>query len=158
MTIFNVLVREGAGGPEASDSAVLVPDHFSRAAFIFGPFWLMRHRVWRWLLLYVALLAGAALGLHALGVSEIALTPIELLLALFLGLEGQALRRAALERRGFKLVDIVSAPKSEEGERLFFARWLGEQAQPARPAFVAAPSSARQTDVLGLFPESGGPR
>ena len=148
MTVFNVLTR---GGP---DSALLVPERFSRAAFLFGPFWLARHRVWLGLLIWCACAAGTLAAVRFLRLPVDTLGFFFVILALLIGFEGQTWRRAALERRGFNLADIVSAPTREEGERIFFARWPEAAAAPQSPRPPSG-TTLRGGEVLGLFPEAG---
>lgn len=156
MTAYNVLVPRGDPA-----GAVFVPDRFSRAAFIFGPLWLLRHRVWRGVIGYAAILILFSWALRWLQLPLMSYGLVTSLLALFIGLEGQALRRAALERRGFRLADIVVSPDTEHAEQVFFERWRGGPAAPL-PAAPPLPAAARPAplgpDVLGLFPEAGGGR
>ena len=154
MTIFNVLVREDADAARAAEGALFVPDKFSRAAFFFGPFWLLRHRVWLGFLIYAACIAATLAAIRFLRLPPDTFVFMSFILALLLGLEGQAWRRASLERRGFRPADIVSAPAQEEAERVFFARWP-QKAAVSAPARAAAPMPPRGPEVLGLFPESG---
>ena len=164
MTAYNVLVPPGDAA-----GTVFVPDRFSRTAFIFGPLWLLRHRVWRGLIGYATIFVLFSWALRWFGLPVASYSFVTLLLALFIGLEGSALRRAALERRGFRLTDVVISPDADHAEQVFFERWQGEPAAPAPPlapqlAPPLAPPPAptrpapRAPDVLGLFPEAGGGR
>lgn len=82
-------------------AAVLVPEGFSFWAFLFGPFWLFRHRCW---------LAGA-LALVAYAAASQAPAPFDvaapLALALLLGFHGHDLRRWTLERRDMPASHVV---------------------------------------------------
>lgn len=157
MTAYNVLVpRNDPAG------AAFVPDRFSRAAFIFGPLWLLRHRVWRGAIGYAAILVLLTWALRWFELPPGVYAWVTLLLALFIGLEGQALRLAALERRGFRLTDVIVSPDAEHAEQVFFERWTGgtlpAAPAPAAPAPRAPPThpAPREPDVLGLFPQAGG--
>nr|WP_314072899.1 DUF2628 domain-containing protein [uncultured Roseococcus sp.] len=81
--------------------AVLVPERFSFWAFLFGPFWLFRHRCW---------LAGLG-ALVAMVLAGLSPAPLDaalpLALALLLGLHGHDLRRWTLERRGMPASHVV---------------------------------------------------
>ena len=150
MTTYNVLV------PRDAARTLFVPDRFSRAAFLFGPLWLLRHRIWRGLIGYAAVLALVVWALRWFQLPLVTLSFAASLLALYLGFEGPALRRAALERRGFRFADIVVSPNREHAESVFFERWQDEpEAVPAPPP---ARGAARTPEVLGLFPEAGGGR
>ena len=98
--------------PPAGDDATALPmavkEGFSWPAFFFGPFWLLWHRLWP---------EAAGVGIAAL--ATLALPPAaglaaSFLLALLLGLEGNALRRWALRRRGWREADIIAAASADE--------------------------------------------
>ena len=83
---------------------VLVREGWSWGAFLFGPFWLARHRAWipAILLLVLLVLLRAALPGPA--------APIALLgVAWLMGLAGQDLRRWSLERRGYLMAHVLAA-------------------------------------------------
>jgi hypothetical protein len=156
MAIYAVHCSVGDGDPTAAlERANVLKLGFCRAALTFGPFWLLAHRLWRPLALW--LLGAALVGLaRAGGVLEAgAAVWLYALSALYLGFEGRALQGAALARRGQPLADVVCAPDSSAAELGFFVRRLAPPPPRAgqRAAF-AAPSSA-SSEVLGLFPEAG---
>ena len=159
MTTYAVLA------PNDPARTQFIPDSFSRAAFIFGPLWLLRHRVWRGLIGYITILILFTWALRWLQLPLISYSAVASLLALFIGLEGQALRRAALERRGFRLTDIVVSPGRDHAETVYFSRWQNEPEAAASPPSAPPPPAAsptrpapRASDVIGLFPEAGGGR
>ena len=135
--------------------ARFVRQDFSRAGFVFGPFWLAAHRLWRPLALW---LLGA--GLVAGGLEAGLLHPgvVAALLALgdlAIGFEGGALASAALARRGAPLVDVAVGADRQGAERSYFARTLG--AAPASASVPAPPTAARfpAAGIIGMFPEAG---
>lgn len=146
MTTYAVLV------PDDPALTKFVPDRFSRAAFLLGPLWLLWHRVWRGVIGYAAILVLFTWAARWLHLPAAGYSAVTLLLALFLGLEGQALRRAALERRGFRLTEIVVSPNREHAEATFFERWRDAPEPPAPAPSRATPGVG---DVLGLFPQAG---
>ena len=169
MTLYTVHLGNELSDLASADRAALVPDRFSLWAAVFGPFWLLRHRAWRALALVIALDA-AALVLSYLGLVPVAaLSPLGWLQAIWLGIEGNDMRRAALERRGMRAVDIVSAANAEAAERRFFERWRPEMVVaapfpaparrnvPPQPS-VPHPSARHAHDVLGSFPDPGARR
>ncbi len=87
---------------------VALKDGFSWPAFFFGPLWLAWHRLW------IAALAFAAVSFATLALPPAAGLVASFLLALLLGLEGNALRRWALRRRGWREAGSVAADSSEE--------------------------------------------
>ena len=146
------------GDPGPLDRAVLVRDGFSWGAFIFSFLWFFAHRLWiAGLGVLVAALALAAL-LQALRVGSGATFLAELLLALLVGLEANALRRWTVARRRPE-VDVVAAQDLEEAETKGFTRWLdggrSAEAAPGRPqAGAAALRRGVAESVIGLFPEA----
>src|SRR5258708_20295949 len=63
-TVHVPLSRDGASAPERF---VFVRDGFSFAALLFGPLWMLRHRMWLVLLAYALVVAALALVLHLPG-------------------------------------------------------------------------------------------
>jgi hypothetical protein len=144
-----------------------VRDGFSIWAFLFAPLWMLWHRLWIVLAIYVVAGFGIEAGLLALGASTSIQTIVALLISLLIGLEASTLRRFTLSRRGWKNVGIISGDDVEDAERRFFDAWL--QDPPPRPGLASAalgpsvppPPSSRmpQTpDVIGLFPQPGAHR
>jgi hypothetical protein len=126
---------------------------FSYAGFVFGPFWLIAQRLWLCALVYVV--GAALLGfLVALGIfAPPAALALELLAALFIGLEGRSWVGAALARRGLPLVDIIFAYDEDEAARAYFTRALASPVDaPSRASFRSA--APRGNEIIGLFPEA----
>ena len=137
-----------------------IRDGFAFWAMIFGPLWLLRHRLWLALIGYVIVVAALAFGLAFLRPSAGAVVLAIVLFAILFGLEANSLRRWTYSRRGWRNVGVVVGEDQESAERRFFDHWLGDGAAPA-PAAPHAPAPARKqplgsTDVIGLFPEPGG--
>ncbi|RAI57727.1 DUF2628 domain-containing protein [Roseicella frigidaeris] len=112
--------RSAARVPDAAlpREPILVREGFSWGAFLFGPLWLLRHRLW----LEAAAWIGLALLLAILVPAPWRL-PVLLALQFLLGAEAQDLRRAALGRRGWRAAHVVAAPAEELAlARLFEAR------------------------------------
>lgn len=80
---------------------LLLPERFSVWAFLFGPFWLFRHRCWLAGLAALALAVGAAFLPDPWG------APVSIGLQILLGLHGHDLRRWTLARRGWTLARVV---------------------------------------------------
>ena len=139
---------------------VFVRDGFSVWAFLLATLWMLRHRMWLVLVIYVVVVAGIATGLRYAGVSGFALAIVGLLISFFVGIEASTLRRFTLARRGWKNVGIVSGDDLEDAERRFFDVWVrakpGPRAEP--PAAAATPSpptphTVQTPDIVGLFPD-----
>ena len=162
-----------------------VRDGFSFWAFLFGPLWMLRHRMWLVLLGYVVVTVALQVVLGLVGASATVMFLAALLLALLIGFEAATLRRFTLGRRRWTNVGIVVGDDMETAERRFFDVWVdrggsdsvtsgagssgagslgvGSWASTAvSTAMVLSPSLARRPsaspDVIGLFPEPGASR
>jgi hypothetical protein len=162
-TVHEPSLRAGTPAPEP-ERYVFVRDGFSFWAFLFGPLWMLRHRMWLVLLLYGVIYAAVALAIAIADASGFIIGLIVFLIALLVGLEAGTLRRFTLHRRGWKNVGVVTGEDREDAERRFFDAWLQSGARPAAPA-VSVPSRRAQpphqpqtSDVIGLFPEPGASR
>ena len=95
----------------------VVPEGFSWAAFLFGPFWLAARRAWvaaaLSLAAYVLVLSLAAGDVGAL---------LLLALALLHGLSGHDLRRWAMDRRGYALAQVLFAHNETDALARLLAR------------------------------------
>jgi hypothetical protein len=125
MAIYTVHLPPAKNGDESLQGAALVRDGFSRSAFVFGVFWLLRHKLWFWALIAVFVLAVIWLLPVHFSLPLWISFGSSLVFALLLGLEASVLRRDRLQRKGWQEVAIVSAPTVEEAERRFFARHQG---------------------------------
>ena len=156
MAIYAVHCSAGDGEPAtALERAAFLKRGFCAAAFVFGPIWLIAHRLWRPLALWLlgAALVGFALAGGVLGAE--AVFWLYALSALYLGLEGRALQGVALARRGRPLADIVCAADSSTAELEFFARRSAQPAPRSAPRADFGPPSSATLEVVGLFPEAG---
>lgn len=118
---------------EDADRAVLfVRDGFNWAAFLVPFLWLIWHRLWLALAIYLV----AAIGLGVLagftGLPATLTTTLGLLINGWFGLEGNDLRRRGLDRRGFQEVaDIAASDREEAAWRFFADRTKAQGAAPA---------------------------
>ena len=153
---------ESAPNPERF---VFVRDGFSFWALIFGPLWMLRHRMWLVLIGYVVVVVAMHFALRFVGASGSTTTVAGVLLALLIGIEAGTLRRFTLGRRGFRNLGVVVADDRETAERRFFDSWVrGETIPPPAHAIEPSALTARRPappsspEVVGLFPQSGAPR
>src|SRR5262245_15271644 len=135
---------------------VFVRDGFSFWAFLLGPLWMLRHRMWLVLLGYVAVVAGLEGLLHFLNVSEGVTFAVGACVALLVGFEAATLRRFTLARRRWRNVGVIVGDDLEIAERRFFDNWT--KAEPFAPLHPPVQRAAASSDVIGLFPEPGAPR
>ncbi|MGC2810993.1 MAG: DUF2628 domain-containing protein [Bradyrhizobium sp.] len=154
----------------AADRFAFVRDGFYFWAFLFGPLWLVWHRLWLALIGWIAVIVALEVGMARLGASSGAIIAANLLFALLTGFEAASLERWTLSRRNWRQLDIVVADDEESAERRFFDRWAAEQRglrndQPAAdrggpPPTREVPGQAfskppRPDEIIGLFPEPG---
>ena len=156
MTGYVVMEKPGRDG--VADVA-FVRDAFSWIAFIVPPLWLLVHRLWgEALIVFLALgvlsLAGEQVGWGLAG------SLLTLLVSLYVGLEGQGMRLAALHRRGWRAWGAVEARTLFDAETRYAAE-RGEAAdgpgvEPAPHIVPAAtPRATHPGLVLGLGPTPG---
>lgn len=158
MAIYVVMEPPASGGRK---DGVLVRDGFHLLAFLVPVIWLLWHRLWiEALAAVVVALALAALGsISGYGPAS---SLLSLLVAVYVGLEGAALRLAALRRRGWREWGAVEAGDAGEAEIRYLAEAQGDaeeggigarqplQAEPSRRAAPPPPGPA-----LGLLSYPG---
>lgn len=111
MARYAVLFRDTGSSP----SLEMVRDGFSILGFLLPPLWLAWHRLW----IETAGVVAAMLTLALLGEFaglQVAAPVISTLLSVFIGLEGAALRVAALRRRGWTELGAVEADSTDEAD------------------------------------------
>jgi hypothetical protein len=158
MAIYVVMEPPAANAAEAAERAVLVRDGFAFLAFLVPPLWLLWHRLW----IEAAIAFAASVGLTALGERAgfgFTGAALSLLVSIFVGLEGPALRVNALRRRGWREWGVVEASDAGEAEIRYLA---GEEPEePPEPAVPhstpvrPAPSGLASGPALGLFDYPG---
>ncbi|MEA2903745.1 MAG: hypothetical protein QOI12_1132 [Alphaproteobacteria bacterium] len=134
---------------------VFVRDGFSFWAFLFGPLWMLRHRMWLVLLGYVAVVVAIELALHVLDVPAPVSVAVGLLLGLLIGVEAPTLRRFTLARRKWTNVGVIVGDDVESAERRFFDAWTRSEPTRSSPMVLAPRAAAASSDVVELFPEPG---
>jgi hypothetical protein len=158
----------GAYAPADPQRFVIIRDGFYVWAFLLTPFWMIRHRLWLVLVLYLTVSIGIDLVLRMLGASGFLMALVGIMISLLAGLEAGTLRRFTLSRRGWRNVGVVSGDKIEDAELRFFDTWLrnrpvhgatssAPKSAPS-PAASPPPPSSEQPGVIGLFPEPGAQR
>lgn len=147
-----------------------VRDGFSFWAFLTAALWMLWHRMWLVLLIYVIVAAGIDVAMYYANVPSVVVATVSILISILIGIEAATLRRFTLMRRGWKDVGIVSGKNLEEAERRFYDVWVrkpsAERGEPSSPPSGAppsapprrAPQSPQSSGVIGLFPEPGAGR
>lgn len=152
-----VMVQPPAANGEA-DLPIAVRDGFSLLAFIAPPLWLAWNRLW----VEAAVALAALVALNAIGVqfgTGGMASLLSLLVALWVGFEGAAMRMAGLRRRGFAEVGAVWADNRDDAE-LRFALELPayENSAPDAPPNPAKPATLRpgsSVPAIGLVSFQG---
>jgi Protein of unknown function (DUF2628) len=166
MSIYTVHQPPLGAGAAEPYRFVFVRDGFSWWAFLVTPLWMLRHRLWLALAVYLLVSAALDVGLRALGASVFTLVLAGLLISLLAGLEAGTLRRSKLARRHWRNIGVVTGDDVEDAERRFFDVWIRQAParRPASPPSAPALGSAAPapppapSGVIGLFPEPGAHR
>ncbi|MGO9399811.1 MAG: DUF2628 domain-containing protein [Xanthobacteraceae bacterium] len=164
-TVHQPPLRASEAAPKP-ERFIFVRDGFYFWAFLFSVLWMLWHRMWVILLVYVAVVVGLETALRYAGTSRPLLAFVGLLIALLVGIEAATLRRFKLARRGWNNVGVVSGDNLEDAERRFFDAWVrrasGVRAEPSAappgpppPPPSPMPRTPPAADVIGLFPEPG---
>ncbi|AZO35327.1 DUF2628 domain-containing protein [Mesorhizobium sp. M2A.F.Ca.ET.037.01.1.1] len=153
------VVMEPPAGKKAED-VHFVRDSFTWLGFLFSPLWLAWNRLWiEAVLAFVVMAVLSALG-ERLGL-EWAGSMLSLLVSLYVGFEGQALRIATLRRRGWREWGVVEAGDLADAEIRFAAEVDDHEPEPTpMPRIIPDASLARppQTGMaLGLTHTPGRP-
>ncbi len=106
---------------DAADTTRFVKEGFSWPAFFFTGIWLLWHRLWIEFILFAVVLGGAEFVVQSMNWPDGLSSLLSLAVALFLGFEGNDIRRWNLERRGFAEVAEVAAPDLMGAEHKFFS-------------------------------------
>ncbi|GGE28935.1 hypothetical protein GCM10007276_02610 [Agaricicola taiwanensis] len=143
----------------SAEKIVFVKDGFAWLALFIPLLWLLWHRLWLGLLIYV-LAVCAAVGLVYFGKLPPNIQNLLFVLPnVWLLLEGNDLRRRKLARRGLVQTAAVMGRSREEAEQRFFAAWVrasGSQSAPSGPAPAYSLPRGEEPNVLGVFPRPGG--
>jgi hypothetical protein len=142
---------------------VFVRDGFYFWAFVLTPLWMLWHRMWLVLLIYLIVAVGANSVMHYADLDAGGVVAVQLLISLLVGFEASTLRRFTLARRGWKNVGVVAGDGAEAAERRFFDAWATSAASRAAERSSAAsaapppssPRAAQPSGIIGLFPEPG---
>ncbi len=176
MPVYTVHAPTADGADlRATDRFAFVRDGFHVWAALLGVVWLAWHRLWLALIGWIVLMAVVDVAMVRLRIGGGTILLADILLALLLGFEAASLKRWTLSRRHWRQLDIVVADDEEAAERRFFDRWTAKQRMlsndsvavdrgappptrdiPGQP--FSKPPPSPQSEIIGLFPEPGGPR
>lgn len=149
MAVYSVHLPRYGG--ERVAEAAFVREGFHWSAFLFGALWLLWRGIWLALAVWLAFCLLLS-GLAAFGfISTAAFYLVVLLLHLLLGFEANRLIETRLERRGYRLVQIVAARALDEAQFAFFRHIEA----PDRAIERDLAAGERGDESSGLFPQSG---
>lgn len=156
MTAYLVLASPGAQVPD--ERSVVIADRFAPWALIAPVIWLLFNRLWieafaAFLVMVVAAYLAGSAGQPALGIG------LDMALSLITALEGRNWRAAALQRRGWRLVDVIETDDAEVAFEIHAAQAAADQGsampasvKPALPSWKPARQAGRETGSIGLVP------
>jgi hypothetical protein len=162
-TVHQPPLRAAEASPDP-ERFVFVRDGFNFWAFLLAPLWMLWHRLWLVLLIYVVVTVGIQNAMLYAGVGVAGSASAALLIAFLVGAEASTLRRFTLDRRGYRQVGVVGGSNAEAAERRFFDTWAnagpGKSSTPsASPPAPPVPHRMPQAPgIVGLFPEPGASR
>ena len=128
-----------AGLLERAERLVFVREGFSWAAALFGPLWMLAHRMWLVLIGFVVLQFALEAALAVLRASPEWMMTAYIAVQVAVGFEAAGLRRWTLSRKGWRMVGSVTGDSALDCERRFIEAWLAEQ-QAALAAQSHAPA------------------
>jgi len=141
------------GGMREAERMVFVRDGFCWAAFLIPVIWMLYRRMWLVLCFYALFAVGVEWAGRTLGAPTA--VALGLLGALYLGFEGNTLRRWTLARRRFREQGIADGRSLEEAEIRFFVRADDATPGPSGPASAPLAQPHFSADIVGLFPTPG---
>jgi hypothetical protein len=146
MAIWTVWEHERHGA-EGGERAVFVKDGFSWLAFLFGPLWLLWHRMWVVFVLYCVVMVGVPMLVERFADPRVAAI-VGFGLGVWFAFEARGLRRWSLARRGWTLMAVVEGRRFRNAERRYFSD------RPfARAPLAPAAWRDEEPQVVGVFPE-----
>lgn len=160
----HVVMLPPSGSPQSrSERAILLRDRFSWPAFLVPPLWLLWHRLWLEAVIAIAVMGGASIPGEMAGMglaTGLAGSLMGLLVSVYVGLEGQAMRIAALRRRGYTQWGVVEGGNADEAYIRYAHEVAAAPDEPERAPVMAPASTSGQRPVhraapapsLGLIP------
>ena len=137
-----------------AERLVFVREGFSWKAALFAPLWMLVHRMWLVLLLYIVAVVALDLALMAADVSPQWIGLLTIAVHAVIGFEAGSLRRWTLDRRGWKMLGAVTGRSEPECERRFFQAWLGDKEEEPGEGTVRLRTQTA-TGTAGPMPAAG---
>lgn len=134
MTAYLVLASPGARIPD--ERSVIIADRFAPVAFFVPVIWLLFNRLWLEALAAAFVMVAATMLSGSFGQPALGLA-LSLGLSLITALEGRGWRAAALQRRGWQLVDVIETDDPDVAFDVHARQATPNLQAPARSNLVA---------------------
>ena len=113
--------RHPASAGERVDKTLFIKDGFSWPGLIFSLFWLLFQKLWLGALVFVLISVATGLIGYFLPLDDNARALLGLLPSLYVGFDGNDMRRRKLLKKGYAQAGSVIAKTRLEAEEIFFA-------------------------------------
>lgn len=148
------VVMEPRRGADADE--VYVRDGFHWLGFLLPLVWLLWNRLWIETVLLLAVMLGLGVLGETSGSAEMVVGGFTLLVSVYVGLEGPALRLWALRRRGYGEWGAIEAANRADAEIRYLSARTGDAPDEQRPLppireGMAPVTTAGNEPELGLF-------
>jgi hypothetical protein len=130
---------------ERATRLVFVKEGFALLAFAAPVIWLLLNRLWLTLILFLIVTAGVVGAVTYAGGNATAAAWASFVLNLIFGFEARNIHRAALSRKGYEVIGVVTGRDLEDAERRFLSEWLPN---PGKPRFK--PSKNRDAETRAI--------
>jgi hypothetical protein len=128
---------------ERATRLVFVKEGFALLAFVAPVIWLLVNRLWLTLILFLIVTAGVVGAVTYAGGNPTAAGWASFVLNLIFGFEARNIHRAALSRKGYEVVGVVTGRDLEDAERRFLSEWLQNPGAPRFKPSKKADSAMR---------------
>jgi uncharacterized protein DUF2628 len=155
MASWVVLQAPPGAGARRGEELVFLRDGFSFLAFLFPPLWLLWHRLWVEAVVTFAILLALSALERAGGVATAA-PVLSLLVSIFVGFEGNAMRIARRQRRGWRVATVIDADGVDDAETRYAAGGEADEERPAdKRTIVPSMTRAAPGASVGLLLNPG---
>lgn len=120
--IYTVHIDPSKANPV--EKAVFIREGFNLFALIFGVFWALYHRMWLIALVLTVVVVSFGLAEEAKLLDKVSLTILQVSFNIFIGFQGNDLRRWWLSKRGYIMPDVVVSDNELRAQQRYFDRIL----------------------------------
>ena len=167
MTAYTVHEPDDAPADPAlrADGVAFVKEGVAWWALFLPVIWMLYHRMWIVLAIFVALLLGIHVVLALASIGDPVAFLCTLTVSILFAVQANDLRRWTLERRGYRMTGAVSGDGLEDCELKYFSSLTADEA-PAASALTqiqtqtatglpprTKPAADAGDEIIGLFPD-----